>query len=94
VTGTQESILKTKGAGKMIEAVEVHETQITKPVSVVLHEYNHDIKTRVMLEHPVLTGMWFGIGLALSGIALVILCWAIGLLLTIIGYTTVSNLMQ
>lgn len=44
----------------MIEAVEIHETRITKPVVV-------------KLETPVFTGIWFGIGLMLAPAVLTII---------------------
>lgn len=63
---------KCKERPKMIEAVEVHETQITKSVSVEF-------------EHPLLTGFWLGIGFVLAPIVLSILAFLIALLILVFG---------
>ena len=58
---------------QMIEAIETHETQITKTVP---------IKMKVPFE----TGVWFGIGLLLAPIILALIIAIIGFIVMGIGY--------
>ena len=57
----------------MIEAVEVHETRITKTIPVEL-------------KHPVSTGVWLGIGFLLAPVMLFMIITFVIVIFMVIGH--------